>query len=600
VQVADPVPGGTFAVSAPVRGADLRSRPRLAFDYALPADVRVDVYAVVAGQKYRLRLSGPEAGPLGVEELGAVPGATPDGKWHHAEVDLLGLLRPFFAPGAALVLDDLRFANYSPADYLLAGIGGNAQGAMYRLGGLSLGPGSSQPPAAVSRATAPPATVPAVCRCSFEEDLGRFRPWGVDAGATLRRARTPVAGSPQGGNWCLEVRNCRLGGLFGLEVGCTPFEASGCPILRFDYCVPDTLRVDLILEVAGSRRTIKFTDNDATWPVIGRVAVVPDGQWHHAEVDLGAMLRAAFPGRQSWPVTRLAFASSGWPGNRRGATYWLDNVEIASPPGVNAAIPPAPAQTATVADRKSPDKEPPPAPVVSYFPSEALFVDTFERDTGMFGDFVSGQALRRAEGGATGPGCVELRDLGLEGGRGYVLVRDLNPDWPRFPLIRLQYRVEPPGPAASLILRGTTFDGTTDYWTPLGTFPGDRSGWQTAVVDIPKALAASPGLTLHRLFLDIAVANPDGVILVDDCVMYSPKSIGARFAWGEPADVSGLRGYSWLLDHSDTTMPTERITGSGREAKFANLAPGHWCFHVRACDRAGNWGPAAHVPFERQ
>jgi len=56
--------------------------------------------------------------------------------------------------------------------------------------------------------------------------------------------------------------------------------------------------------------------------------------------------------------------------------------------------------------------------VVSYFPSDALFVDTFERGTDMFGDFISGQVLRRAEGGATGPGCVELRDLGLEGGRG--------------------------------------------------------------------------------------------------------------------------------------------------------------------------------------
>jgi len=120
------------------------------------------------------------------------------------------------------------------------------------------------------------------------------------------------------------------------------------------------------------------------------------------------------------------------------------------------------------------------------------------------------------------------------------------------------------------------------------------------VVDIPQALAATPGLTLHRLFLDIAVANPDGAILVDDCVMYSPKSTGARFAWGPPTDSGGIGGYSWLLDHSDATVPAEKITGTGREAKFANLAPGHWCFHVRACDRTGRWGPPAHVAFDRK
>ena len=57
----------------------------------------------------------------------------------------------------------------------------------------------------------------------------------------------------------------------GVSLGVAPFEASRYPVLEFDYRVPAELRVDLIVEVDGRRRVVKFTDNDQTWPVIGRL-----------------------------------------------------------------------------------------------------------------------------------------------------------------------------------------------------------------------------------------------------------------------------------------------------------------------------------------
>jgi hypothetical protein len=243
------------------------------------------------------------------------------------------------------------------------------------------------------------------------------------------------------------------------------------------------------------------------------------------------------------------------------------------------------------------DAEPPPAPVVSYFPSDALFADDFETAKGGWGDFFSCQALRRETGGATGPGCLELTELGVAP-PGMALVRDFGPEWTRFPRLRLQYRVAG-AVGASLGLHGTTWDGTTDYWTLLATLPTQSEAWQTLSVDLSAALrAANPALTMHRLFLSVGISQPSGAVLIDDAVMYSPASPGARFTWGEPADASGIAGYSWQLDHRDGEGPDEVVDGTQREASFRDLTPGHWCFHLRARDGAGHWGGASHLVFE--
>ena len=783
LRVTNPAPGGTFALSAPVSGMDVRRRPLLSFDYAIPADVRVDVYAMIGDGKYRVRLTGPEESAPRIEDVGRVDEARADGRWRQAEVDLLGLLRPYFAAEEPIVLDDLRFANYVPAGYLMAGVGGNGAGAAYCLDNFLLGRATADPenvavpfeldstasPAADADVPSPPELtgVPASrCKCDFEEDLGCLRPWGVDSGAELRRTRSR-ASTVVARDWCLEIRNTHIGGLFGVEAACVPFEASRYPVLTFDYRVPDTLRVDLLVDVAGSRRQIKFTDNDATWPVIGRIEAAADGQWHHAVVDLYGLLKLAFPGRTSLPVTHLGFASTCWPGNRSGTAYWLDNFEIHAALDVSAegfapdlvsrdesgvgavswlldalpsTVPPEgptesdlagvlaeaagqlvwlhavgrdgagnrsepshlPLRTLRTADRTPPsvaevspaageqacvrgiaatitddasgvspadisltvnsaaysiadealefdeasgrltwmapggsalgqdgedvrcelvardlagnelaapvswtwqvdysqDEAPPPPPVVSYWPSETAAANDFERDTGTWGNFVSCQVLRRAEGGATGPGCLELWDLRERGGTAYALIGDLPADWQRFPMIRFSYRVDRAGSGLALTLRATTFDGRDDLWTPLASFPSGE-GWQTASVNLVDALrAADPRLTMHRIFLDCRIPDSDGAVLVDDFALYSPASPGARFAWGEPADASGIAGYSWLLDGKDDTLPDATPESAEQQVELTDLTPGHWCFHVRACDGAGNWGPATHLAFD--
>ncbi|MFW5867232.1 MAG: hypothetical protein ACOCX2_05415, partial [Armatimonadota bacterium] len=929
LRITNPTAGGTFALATTFEGLDLREHPLLAFDYAIPADVAVDVFATVAGQRYRVALSGPEQATAGIEDVGRVPDARADGRWREARIDLMGLLDSHFPGGGPVVLGRLEFAAHAASEYMRAGIGGNPAGASWRLDNVYLGGAISAPvtvrtqrgvtveaegcsvtgsmrlgrvehrvaprrsgvtaltrtsgarssahliafdvdaptiesrepragatwlgpvlaiaiadvgPAGIderslelriaeqtfrpgdrglrwsaadgaltldlrradvelptggevvvrvtaadragNRAepleltfsadyeadTTPPDApeltgLPApLLDCDFEADLAPVVPWGADAAVALRRARDPVAGNPRGGRWCLEARCTKLGGLFGVSLGCAPFEASRYPVLEFDYRAPEELRVDLIVEVDGSRRVIKFTDNDHTWRPIGRIGAVADDSWHRATIDLHAVLSRAFGCDAPLVVTEIAFASSGWPGNREGTRWYLDNVRLqprldagappedlalvsrdeagiagfawtvdaspdAEPPAevapvdllsalaehaedlawvhaaavdgagnrsetadiplrvvaledreAPAASDPVPADgtgacpesiSATVTDEGSGvspadlrltiddrtwtvaddalawddaagvltwtlpergslgedgshihcrvdaldlagnameplewaftidharDEQPPSPPVVSYVPARVADANDFEADTGGWGNFVAGQVLRFAEGGATGPGCVELRHLGGRGS-GFVLVRDFGEGWREHPVVRFRYHARRVA-RGGLKVFGTTFDGTKDRWTELGALHISGDGWQTAVVDVEEALARTdPSLDIHRIFLSIDLP-PDGTLVVDDYAMYSQASHEASFRWAEPADASGVAGYSWVLGSADDTVPPEEITGTATEVTFTDLAPGQYYFHLRARDNAGNWGATARIPFE--
>lgn len=921
LEVINPTAGGSFALQAPYAGVDLRHHPLLAFDYAIPPDVQVDLFARIGGQRYRVALSGPEQPSRGIEDIGAVTGARADGRWQSARVDLLALLAPYFPGQAPIVLEALEFAAHAVPEYVLAGVGGNGARAAWRLDNVYLGAVASAPvdvslptgvevtasgcqvtkavrgarvtpaqsglvsvmlaspatsgtdllafdlepptleaaepapghawlgpmlavrvrdagPAGIdeqslglqvggqrfaltdealrwrpgegkltldlrkaalqlvagqpvevlatasdragNRAaplqfaftpqlqadTAPPdapalAGLPApLLDCDFEGGTGSIQPWGADARVALTRVRGPVAGYAPGGQWCLQAQSLKLGGLFGVSLGVAPFEASRYPVLEFDYRAPAELRVDLIVEVGGSRRVIKFTDNDQTWPLAGRMRAVADDRWHHAAVDLYGLLN---PMGRSGPlvITELAFASSGWPGTRDGICWWLDNVRLspalnvkalppdlalqshdesgvssfglaATPPGAtspadlpaaalretlaaqtglvwlhaqaidgagnrsatailpvrlassdDSTLPVASAATpangaracpaaisATITDEGagvSPadlrltingrtwsvaddelrwnaatgqlnwslpaglslgdngaqvqcrleaadlagnalkplewafvldygmDQEPPAAPSVSYVPARQADGNDFETDSGGWGNFMDGQVLRMSEGGATGPGCLEIRHLASRGrGSAFVLVRDFGEAWRDFPMLTFRYRVVN-ARGAGLQVFGTTFDGDGDRWTPLATLPVGGGEWQRAEVDIARALASSQ--EIHRIFLSVDLPL-DGALLVDDYAMYSAVTDRATFRWAAPASASGIKGYSWVLDSADGTMPPEKIRGTQLHADFQRLKPGRYVFHVRACDGAGNWGAASHVPIE--
>lgn len=64
--------------------------------------------------------------------------------------------------------------------------------------------------------------------------------------------------------------------------------------------------------------------------------------------------------------------------------------------------------------------------------------------------------------------------------------------------------------------------------------------------------------------------------------------------WTEPDDLSGISGYSHLMDRSSTTTPDETSEGEGRSKGYGDIAEGTWYFHVRAADGVGHWGETDH------
>lgn len=72
------------------------------------------------------------------------------------------------------------------------------------------------------------------------------------------------------------------------------------------------------------------------------------------------------------------------------------------------------------------------------------------------------------------------------------------------------------------------------------------------------------------------------------------KNNAPEFDWTEPADLSSITGYSYILDQTATTTPDTSSEGSALSISYMDQPDGVWYFHVRARDQAGNWGPAAH------
>jgi hypothetical protein len=62
------------------------------------------------------------------------------------------------------------------------------------------------------------------------------------------------------------------------------------------------------------------------------------------------------------------------------------------------------------------------------------------------------------------------------------------------------------------------------------------------------------------------------------------------FNWAAPSDVSGIGGYSAVLDQTQGTVPPASTSTTGTSVNYSNLADGTYYFHLRAVDKAGNWG----------
>lgn len=73
-----------------------------------------------------------------------------------------------------------------------------------------------------------------------------------------------------------------------------------------------------------------------------------------------------------------------------------------------------------------------------------------------------------------------------------------------------------------------------------------------------------------------------------------------RITWTDEGsdNLSGIWGYSWVLDQITNTLPDETVeqgAGPGNLIDLWGIPDGDWTFHFTTRDRAGNWSEPAHL-----
>lgn len=156
----------------------------------------------------------------------------------------------------------------------------------------------------------------------FEEDLGRWSPRGGESFLS-RDSR-----ESKQGKYSLRAF-CRQRGAFGVVAVNEPFSAGKYPLLAFDYKFNVGILVDLLLDIQGRTYNAVFTDNDGIATALGTIRdAQADGEWHHCEVNLLELLRSSRAPGDTTIINSVSLGSSGYAGNARGDTYWIDNFEL--------------------------------------------------------------------------------------------------------------------------------------------------------------------------------------------------------------------------------------------------------------------------------
>ncbi len=205
------------------------------------------------------------------------------------------------------------------------------------------------------------------CRWNdFESDLGSLKPLvatpaarelqkiGALSGASIYEGGpftgrevlvTLDSGGPTGRGHCAKIINRVTGGLMAVALTDKPFRVADLPILEFDYRIPPTVKVNLYVAFDGlPLYEILLTGHERgaeIGRVIGRIPDArADGKWHHARIDLLALLsRALGPGAAASFVKALWIGNmaerdyllAGFGANFLGTAYWLDNLVLYRP-----------------------------------------------------------------------------------------------------------------------------------------------------------------------------------------------------------------------------------------------------------------------------
>ena len=289
--------GGTFAAAPPGLPINLAEHSVISFRYRTTGNANSNFYFSINDHWHRLRFTGPAETRLPVTKLGAVASVKTDGKWHHAQFDLLPALHRSHTK-APFVAKEIRIGLLEAGDLLSAGLGANQSQAYWDIADLKF--------SAAEEKTSSPTVNSSSSKLfeAFEHGIDNWENFGGPEGAMLFADQDAgISGT------ALQLYKKTHGGIFGARWNMATFHLENYPILEMDYRMPENVRSGLLIRVEDQWFSIVFSPTgNAQFRNQAAVTVVRDNQWHSLKIPLLELFSKTFPNQEARWVNEIIFS----------------------------------------------------------------------------------------------------------------------------------------------------------------------------------------------------------------------------------------------------------------------------------------------------
>jgi len=258
------------------------------------------------------------------------------------------------------------------------------------------------------------------------------------------------------------------------------------------------------------------------------------------------------------------------------------------------------------------DHTPPTVPALACKTMPVAHRDGFEAEAVSWenprGDVWGAKVQRVLREEAADDHCLKLS---AQRARSYLSARAFNGscDLDKHPIVSFDYLI-PAGTRFNLqaLVNGAWYEvqltSPNTQRRSLGKVEGIQADgeWHHCAIDLLErvrgVLPSARELKLTQLvFLDPARQNRGNAYwLVDNFVIAGYGEPQAQFAW-RSRDVTGIAGYSVRFDRDPAAVPDEEVDTTEDAGTFTATQSGTYYLSVRALDHGGNWSSVARLPY---
>lgn len=584
--------GGWFGARLQAPRLDARKFGRLAFDYNVEPDVKLNLYCKVNSGTYETVFTAPgEVGPAS-QILAEFVNVQADGDWHHAELDLVGYLERIYGPEEELWVEDVYFANTHSEGYIHAGMGGNHAGATLLVDNFYLG-GAGPKVVALNWAKAPQAALAdadadIVGCCWAIDDQPSTEP-GEDTLTTDPALTTTLDSS---GRYYAHVRPKLADGAFGATVHRRLFVDTDAPKVVSTY--PKNGQTSGAGTIAA-----RLVDPGGSGVSVGSLQLRVQGKTFTYDGEI--LQYNPEEGRLTFDPGRAGMSFENGEQIKVELVAATDRIGYALTGPTSWQWKYAGAQ----------DKTPPTRPYI-VSSDDYLCRDDFEGDIGEWSTFGGPDgAIVCRDPSTIAEGLYSLRLFNArQGGRFGAYIRKERFDVGKYRLMSFDYKCTGRlradfGLYVNGRWRSIRFTDSDNTRSLIGSIPNVQTDgkWHHAEVNIFDMLRdADPNISSYLVrYLILAdwgyMGNAAGrTYYVDnfEIIPVTSSQDGVELSW-TTYDTGGIAGASYALDHGRDTDPGKRKMVDGTSVSLNPEMDGDCWFHVRSVDNAGNWSEPGHL-----